>query len=152
MAPVIGVVSAVRAIRSESRISPAVALRVTVRPGPSSDPARLYAAAPLIGGLARAAVTVAPEAVRPPHSALGLAADSEVYVHLEGVVDLQAEANRLRREIERTEKEIAFLEGKLARPEFVTRAPAEVVARERTRLAEQREIRDKLAASLKAIE
>ena len=152
MAPVIGIVSAVRAIRSESRIAPGVDLRVTVKPGAAAEVGPLQAAAPLIAGLARAAVTVAADAPRPPHSALGLARDVEVYVHLEGVVDLQAEANRLRREIERTEKEIAFLEGKLARPEFVTRAPAEVVARERTRLAEQRTVRDKLAASLKAIE
>ena len=46
---------------------------------------------------------------------------------------------------------IAFLEGKLGRPEFVARAPAEVVERERGRLAEQRRLRAKLDESLRAI-
>jgi valyl-tRNA synthetase len=48
-------------------------------------------------------------------------------------------------------KEIAFLEGKLGRPDFVERAPAEVVARDRERLAEQGQILDKLTASLAAL-
>jgi large subunit ribosomal protein L2 len=43
-------------------------------------------------------------------------------VRLEGVVDFEAERQRLRKEIERARKEIAFLEGKLGRPEFVCRA------------------------------
>ena len=57
----------------------------------------------------------------------------------------------MRKEIERARKEIAFLEGKLGRPEFVERAPAEVVERERERLAEQRQIEQKLTASLTAL-
>ena len=43
---------------------------------------------------------------------------------------------------------VGFIEGKLARADFVERAPAEIVEKERQRLAEQRELRDKLAASL----
>ena len=109
-------------------------------------------AAPLIGALARAVITVAPEAVRPPQSAHALAGDAEIFVHLAGVVDLGAERSRLVREIEKAQKEIAFLEGKLARADFVERAPAEVVERERGRLAEQRRAHEKLSASLAAIE
>jgi valyl-tRNA synthetase len=63
MAPVIAVVSAIRTVRSESRISPAVELTVTVR-CPTKDAARLHAAVPLIGALARA-VDV-DRAARPP--------------------------------------------------------------------------------------
>ncbi len=150
MQPVIDIVSAIRAIRSESRISPAVELRVTVKPG-ASGAEGLAEVVPLIGALARSAIAVEPEADRPAQSAHAMAGDAEVFVHLEGVVDLSAERNRLAKEIERAEKEIAFLDGKLARQDFVERAPAEVVERERVRLAEQRRIRDKLSASLAAI-
>ena len=41
-----------------------------------------------------------------------------------------------------------LLKGKLARPEFAERAPAEIVARERERLGEQEALRTKLQASL----
>jgi valyl-tRNA synthetase len=73
-------------------------------------------------------------------------------VPLEGLVDFEAERKRLSREIERAVKEIAFLEGKLGRRDFVERAPREVVGRERERLTEQRQIHEKLSASLVALE
>jgi valyl-tRNA synthetase len=84
-------------------------------------------------------------------SAHAVAGNAEVFVHLDGVVDLSAERGRLVKEIERADKEIAFIEGKLARPEFVERAPAEIVGRERVRLTEQRRIHDTLSASLAAL-
>ena len=151
MAPVIAVVSAIRTVRSESRISPAVELMVTVR-CETKDAARLRAAVPLIGALARAMVTVDPQAARPPQSAHAVAGGADVYVHLQGVVDVGAERARLQKEIDKARKETSFLEGKLGRPDFVERAPADVVARDRERLAEQGQILEKLTASLAALQ
>jgi valyl-tRNA synthetase len=152
MAPVIDIVGAIRTIRSESRISPATELRVTIKPGSAATAEIVERAAGLIGALARAAIAVALDASRPPQSAHAVAGDAEVFVELAGVVDLAAERNRVVKEIEKADKEIRFLEGKLGRADFVERAPAEVVERERTRLAEQREIHAKLSSSLAAIE
>jgi valyl-tRNA synthetase len=105
----------------------------------------------VIGSLARAAITVSQDGVRPAGSAVATTPSGDVFVRLEGVVDFEAERQRLRKEIERARKEITFLEGKLNRPEFVERAPAEVVERERERLAEQRQTEQKLSASLAAL-
>ena len=151
MAPVLGVVSAIRMIRSESRISPAVELTVTVGCS-SKDAARLRLAVPLIGALARARVSVEPGAARPLQSAHAVAGGADVFVHLHGVVDVGAERARLQKEIEKARKETSFLKGKLGRPDFVERAPAEVVARDRERLAEQGQILSKLTASLDALQ
>ncbi len=151
MAPVLDVVSAIRTIRSESRISPAVELAVTVRPVSAEVAAALGASAGIVGALARAAITVAADGGRPASSAMATTPSGDVFVRLEGVVDFDAERQRLRKEVEKARKEIAFLEGKLGRPEFVERAPAEVVERERARLTEQRETERKLAASLAAL-
>jgi valyl-tRNA synthetase len=150
MTHVIGVVSAIRTVRSESRISPALEVEVTVRPSPAAADL-LMAATPLIGALAKARVTVSADAERPPQSAHVVASGIDVYVHLAGVVDLAAERARLGKEIERARKEIAFLEGKLGRVDFVQHAPAEVVARERGRLDEQQQILAKLSSSLSAL-
>ncbi len=106
---------------------------------------------PLIGALGRCAVTVSTAATRPPHSAFAAVDSLEVFVHLAGVVDLVAERQRLTKEIQKAEDEVAFLEGKLARPEFVARAPVEVVERERRRLDEQRRLRATLGESLRSI-
>jgi valyl-tRNA synthetase len=151
MAPVLDVVSAIRTIRSESRISPALELTVSVKPASPLVTAALADGAAVIGSLARAAITVSADGARPANSAMAATPSGDVFVRLEGVVDFDAERQRLRKEVERARKEIAFLEGKLGRPEFVERAPAEVVERERSRLTEQRETEQKLAASLAAL-
>ncbi len=151
MEPLLDVVGAIRTIRSESRIGPGTALTVSVRPVvPGAEPA-IREAAPLIGALSRSTVSVMRDGIRPAHTAHAVTRTAEVFVHLEGVLDLAVERTRLTREIEKAEREIAFLEGKLGRPEFVERAPAEVVERERARLAEQRQVRQKLSATLAAI-
>jgi valyl-tRNA synthetase len=151
MAPVLDVVSAIRTIRSESRISPAVELAVSVKPASPEVATALAASSTVIGSLARAAITLAGDGTRPASSAMAATPSGDVFVRLEGVVDFESERARLRKEVERARKEIAFLEGKLGRPEFVERAPAEVVERERARLAEQQETALKLAASLAAL-
>jgi valyl-tRNA synthetase len=151
MAPVLDFVSAIRTVRSESRISPAVELAVTVKPSGPEVAAALESSLVVIGSLARAAITVSRDGARPAGSAVATTPSGDVFVRLEGVVDFEAERQRLRKEIERARKEIAFLEGKLGRPEFVERAPAEVVERERERLVEQRQTEQKLSTSLAAL-
>jgi valyl-tRNA synthetase len=152
MASLIAVVSAVRSIRSESRIAPGVELSVTIKPADAAAERRIRDAVHLIASLARARVEVVPGAERPRNAAVAVASDAEIYVQLEGIVDLAAERQRLQREVERAAREVAGLVAKFARPGFVERAPAEVVARERARLAEQQELRTKLTASLEALE
>jgi valyl-tRNA synthetase len=151
MQPIIGIISAVRNIRSESRVPPSVELTVTVKPASTPQADLLAGARPLIDALARCAATIAPEATRPANSAFAAVDSAEVFVHLAGVVDLAAERQRLAKELKKAEDEIRFLDGKLARPEFVERAPAEVVERERGRLEEQRRLRTKLGDSLHSI-
>ena len=148
MAVVMGVVTAIRNIRGEMRVPPGVTLAVTIKPGGAAAIALARAHAVLIESLARASVTVDPEATRPRHSALGVVGDIELYVALEGVVDLAAERQRLEKEIKRAEEAIAFSRAKLARPEFAERAPAEIVDREREKMAQQEALREKLVASL----
>ncbi len=52
---------------------------------------------------------------------------------LKGVIDLEAEALRLTKEIEKARAEIAKIDGKLANPKFVSRAPPSVVEENRER-------------------
>jgi valyl-tRNA synthetase len=140
-------VTAIRNIRGEMRISPAQSLTVTVKAA-SADDALLREYQPLVETLARARLTVDPAAARPRASALGVAGQSELYVELAGLVDLAAERQRLEKEIKRAADVITFTRTKLARPDFTERAPAEVVEKERDKLAEHQALHDKLVASL----
>jgi valyl-tRNA synthetase len=147
MGVLIQAVTTIRNIRGEMRISPAQTLRTTVKAA-AADEALLREHVVLIETLARAQVTIDPRATRPRASALGLIGATEIYVELEGLVDLSAERQRLEKEIRRTEEAITFTRGKLARPDFTERAPAEIVEKEREKLAEQEALRAKLVASL----
>jgi valyl-tRNA synthetase len=146
------VVAAVRNVRSEMQIPPARSLTVIVRPPDAARAAVLESATAQLGALARAEVRVDAAATRPPQSALALAEGCEVYIPLEGVVDLSAERRRLAREVERAEAELARLEGKLGRAEFRQRAPADVVAREEARQAEEAARRTKLREALERLD
>jgi valyl-tRNA synthetase len=148
MAPVMAVVGAVRNLRSELQIPPSRTLTAIVRPPPGPVATSLLEAAAPAAALARAEIRVDPAATRPPHSLLAIADGCEVYVPMEGVVDVEAERGRLSRELRRVDDELARTQAKLAREDFRQRAPAEVVAREEARAAEQQALRAKLQEGL----
>ena len=112
---------------------------------------RLAAPAPRVQMRARCEATVDARAKRPPASAMAIAGGVECFVPLEGLVDLEAELQRLRKELRKVEEQLSFIEGKLRNREFKAKAPAEVVEREKGRLVEQREIRAKLQSSLRRL-
>jgi valyl-tRNA synthetase len=62
----------------------------------------------------------------------------EVYMPLEGLIDVAAERVRLTKEIERIQLEVKKCQGKLGNASFVERAPPEVVEQEQARLDEWR--------------
>jgi valyl-tRNA synthetase len=142
MAPIMGVVSALRNLRSELQIPPSRTLTAIVRPPAGTVATSLQETAASVAALARAEIQVDPEATRPPHSLLAIAEGCDVYVPVEGVVDIEAERGRLSRELRRVEEDLGRIEAKLAREDFRQRAPAEVVAREEARRSEQRALQE----------
>ena len=152
MAVLMAVISAIRNIRGEMRIPPSTTLRAVLKPSTPKATRLLKGQAALVQALARCEVTVDPRAARPAASAMAIAPGVECFVPLGGLVDLEAERQRLAKEIKKVEDQIAFLKGKLGRREFRAKAPRDVVEREKGRLAEQQEVRAKLRLSLRRIE
>lgn len=75
----------------------------------------------------------------------------ELFLPLEGLVDVDAERSRINKELEKISKEITKSEAKLGNPGFVDLAPAQVVDQERARLDEWKAKRDRLSAMLAAL-
>ena len=73
---------------------------------------------------------------------------SEIFVPLEGLIDLDAERARIEKEIARLQQAIEATERKLANESFVARAPQDVVEKEREKLASFRTTVEKLQANL----
>jgi valyl-tRNA synthetase len=69
-------------------------------------------------------------------TAMAMAGDVEVMVPLEGLVDPKAEMAKLQKDKLKAESDIAYLKRKLADPNYLSRAPAEVVDKDKAKLAE----------------
>lgn len=78
---------------------------------------------------------------KPRDAATGFVAGLELFVPLAGLIDLQVERTRMGKEIERLEKLVKGLEQKLNNMDFIQKAPASVVEKERQK---QTDFRDKL--------
>jgi valyl-tRNA synthetase len=72
-----------------------------------------------------------------PAAATQLAGEMEILVPMADLIDKDAELARLNKEIEKINKQLVSLKGKLNNANFVDRAPAAVVEKEQQRLARQ---------------
>ncbi|MDR0338711.1 MAG: valine--tRNA ligase, partial [Desulfovibrio sp.] len=136
---------AVRTIRAELNIAPSLKLGVIIRPADEAAGQTLEAQRPLIIALARLeSLSIDANAEAPRASASNVACGNEIIVPLKGAVDFAAELARLDKELAKLDKEHAMLGGKLANENYVNKAPAEVVARDRERVLELGDAREKL--------
>jgi valyl-tRNA synthetase len=76
---------------------------------------------------------------------------AQIYLPLAGIVDVEAEMDRLNKQAETLEKGLKGLDAKLNNEKFVQNAKPEVVARERDRRVELREKYDQVQAVLKSL-
>lgn len=77
-------------------------------------------------------------------SATALVGEMQVLVPMAGLIDKDAELARLDKEIQRLQGEVQRVGGKLANEGFVAKAPAEVLDKERAKLAEAEQALAKL--------
>jgi len=149
---VVRLISEVRAVRSEMNVPPGTPAPILLR---DAAPASLARAARWIGEirrLARASDVAPLLGEMPKGSAQVVLDEATVIIPLAGLIDLETERTRLGRERARSAQEAAKLEQKLANPDFVRRAPPEVVEENRERLAAARADIARLDAALRRLE
>ena len=127
----------VRQIRGEMKISMAKRIDIIVANASAEDLRRLADFEPLLNKLAKLeSVRVLAAGEEAPMSATTLVGEMEVLVPMAGLIDKDAELARLDKEIGRLQGEVQRVGGKLSNQGFVAKAPAEVLDKERTKLAE----------------
>jgi valyl-tRNA synthetase len=143
------VLRAVRDIRSRQNVAPRTRIDFSVRCAPE-EADLLRPMQPYFESMAAArAVAWGPEVQAPPLSASATLPGMEVFVDLAGLIDLDAEIARIRKEQEELQRHLASKEKKLANEAFVSRAPADVVQKERDSLEQ---LKSRLAAATAALE
>ena len=138
-------VSALRRVRSELGLSPSKQVGLLVRGGGDLECARLGRFDAQLRFLSRLSSIDVLQG-DPPAAAAARVGELDLFVPLEGLVDLDAERSRIDKELKKVEGELAKSQGKLASETFVANAPPAVVEQERVRLAEWTSQRDALKA------
>jgi valyl-tRNA synthetase len=152
LAPVIAAIEGLRSIRGESNLPPAARVEAEIQSPSAELRATLeqwrHYLMPLAG---LSQVRILPPGAKPRQSAAHVGQQLEIFVPLAGLIDLEAERGRLAKEISRVEAELAQLSKKLENPNFVARAPAEVVEKDRARVGELTARKAKLQDNLARI-
>jgi valyl-tRNA synthetase len=144
------VIREIRNIRTQNNVAPSEKVEVILETADVEQVELLESTSELMGNLAGLKnVTVTEDAGELPSGAAAGTIGSLRIVVLD-VVDLEAELQRLTKQKETLAKGIGGIEGKLANENFVSKAPAQVVQRERDRLEQLRQelagVEDALAA------
>jgi valyl-tRNA synthetase len=147
------IIIGVRTIRGEMNIAPSAKLPLYFANGGSEDERRLAANKQFLIKLANLEETcwlsTDDEA---PMSATALVGEMEILVPMAGFIDKEAEVARLDKEIEKLQKETSRLNGKLNNANFVDKAPAAVVDKEKEKLAAAESALEKLQQQKSKIE
>ena len=137
-------VVAVRNLRVENKIEPGKRVPIVVR-GSEEQLALVAALQSQILPLARIeSLTLARDGARPAVAASAVVNGAEVFLPLEGLVDLDKERERLVREADKLLSELEGSRKKLRNQDFLRKARPEIVERERQRLVQLEETLDKL--------
>jgi valyl-tRNA synthetase len=134
---VMAVIGGIRNIRGEMEVPPSKQIAVILSCANEESQRLMKHNENAIISMARVsdlAIGVAIE--KPEDASIQVAGDVQIYVPLKGLVDVAAEEERLLKEIGKIDKEIEMFSKKLESPAFVDRAPAEIVAKERQKLAD----------------
>ena len=142
----------VRKIRSGMNIEPRKPLPVLLQDADEADRKRLARNRRYLETAGRmASIELLADDEAPPEAATELVGNMKILIPMAGLIDKEAEQARLEKEIGKDEKALAAVEKKLANPDFVHRAPPEVVDKERHKAAELRAKLQQLRAQLEKI-
>lgn len=140
MGLLMGVVSAVRTIRSEMNIPPSRVLPLLVFSFSEQERELLARNRSMVGTLARVNEfrVIAPnQEIDPPRmAATAVVNEMRILVPLEGIVDPDAEIFRLSKELAKIEKELQSVSRKLSNEEFLAKANAAAVQKQKERHSE----------------
>ena len=142
------ITTAIRNIRGEMNIPPSTAINVILKTTLLNELQSIY-----IKSLIKInQLTIDANISKPKNSASAIVKGCEIFIPLEGLIDIEMEKSRLTKELERLENLVQSVMKKLSNENFVNRAPAEVVDKEKAKLADWQSSISKLKILLQDME
>ncbi len=142
-----------RNMRAEMGLSPSVKCDITVNCKTEKDAELLVSTKNYIKSLAKIeAFEIETKKETPSYkSVTSVVGHYQLYLKIEGLIDVEQEKTKLNKEIERTEGFIISITKKLSNENFVSKASSEVVENEKKKLDDNRQKLEKLKEHYKLI-
>lgn len=147
------VITGIRNLRSEMNVHPAQKVNIIVLSG--SGPVRelIFRHGIFLKNLAKVeGLEIRADGGRPKGAVSCITDQVETYMLLEGVVDISAETAKLQKEAGKLQTELKRVQNKLANSDFLERAPAEIIDKEKGKVQEFVARLEKIEANLKRLE
>ena len=146
-------ISSLRNIRAEAGISPAKPAKVVIK---SSDESELntikenYFFITKLGNLE--SIECGKNMEKPAQSGFRVTGNSEVYMILTGLLDIEAEVKKLKAQLDKVAVELEKMNAKLSNEKFTSKAPAHILERDRRIQKEYQDKFDKLSENIKELQ
>lgn len=145
-----GVISSLRNIKAEMGISPAKEVKVVIKTSDENELKTLEDNYLFITKLAKIEeMTYGKDVTKPEQSGFRVTGNSEVYMILTGLLNVEAEIKKITEQIEKVQKDLDKVNAKLADERFTSKAPAHILEREKRIQKEYQDKMDKLTENLK---
>lgn len=143
--------AALRQARTLYKLSPKVEVSVFVKENSAAVAAELQRNLPMLKAIAGVKEVTVRGGNQPKGEAVVVVDGVDYAMPLEGLVDLAAERERLRKDMDKQVAELQKISGLLANEGFVAKAPAEAIAQQRARHAELTQNIDKIKEMLATV-
>ncbi|PSL35163.1 valyl-tRNA synthetase [Planomicrobium soli] len=133
----VDIIRSVRTIRAEVQSPMSKKVPLTILAKDANTHAVLEANAAYIERFCNPETLTIGENIEAPEKSMSaVVSGAELFMPLEGLIDVDAELARLSKELEKWAKEVKLVQGKLSNERFVSKAPEAVVAEERKKEAD----------------
>jgi valyl-tRNA synthetase len=152
MASVVEIIRSIRNTRTEYKVEQSKQIEAIIYAGELENEIAAYASA--IQMLAKAVPSIRKnrKGAPPENSLVTVLKGVEVIIPMQSMVDIEAEKKRIQKEIEQMQSEVVRLEGRLKDEAFLSKAPQQVVDKERANLAGKQDKLEKLKEHLAHLE
>jgi len=152
MSYIINAVMGIRSVRGELNISPSLEIKASIKTLNETSKTILSENIASIKKMARCSeINIGSNLVKTKGSAVTVREHLEIYIPLEGLLDIKSEIARLQKESEKIDREIEIVSKKLSNEDFLKNAPSEVVEKERKRYEDFSHRKSKVTENLKLL-
>jgi len=146
------VTTSIRNIRAEANVSPAKNVTALIKSADKNELTIIEENTSFIMKLAKLdAIEAGKDIAKPDLAWFRVAWKSEIYIPLAWLLDIEAETKKINDQIEKLEQWLASCKRKLADETFISKAPAQVIEREKTNEVEYVEKIEKLKKNLELL-